>query len=143
MAGYAPIIFSEGDHMNRENFSESKKDYQRRAAQLFQNSRVHYNCAQSVLVSFARDLGISEEQGYRLGQHFGSGMKMGGCCGAITGGLMVIGMLGGGDKEYRSFMKDMRAEHDNLVDCPDLLRSSTSCDRLVSDAVSAVIDAFG
>ncbi len=129
--------------MNRQSLSADRETYLTQAEELFTNSRVHYNCAQSVLIPFAKDCGISEEKGYQLGMHFGSGMKMGGCCGAITGGLMVIGMLGGGDKEYQKFMKNMRTQHDGLVNCADLLRdSAVSCSRLVYDAVSAVADAF-
>ncbi len=121
--------------MKKQIFSDEKKNYQARAEKFFQNSPVHYNCAQSVLMAFAKDCGISEEKACQLGRHFGSGMKMGECCGAITGGLMVIGMLDGGEEEYRRFMKDMRDEHDNLVNCSDLLRSNSKanqCDRIVS-----------
>ncbi len=131
--------------MKNQNLLSEKKNYQKRAAELFSHSSVHYNCAQSVLMAFAEDCGISEEKACQLGRNFGSGMKMGGCCGAISGGLMVIGMMDGGEEEYRRFMKDMRSGHDNLVNCSDLLRSgnrANQCDRLVSDAVSAVIDAF-
>ncbi len=127
--------------MNRQNLLSDRKNYQKRADELF----LSHNCAQSVLMAFAEDCGISEEKACQLGRHFGSGMKMGGCCGAITGGLMVIGMLDGGEEEYSRFMKEMRGKHDNLVNCPDLLGSrnpASQCGRLVSDAVSAVIHAF-
>ena len=43
---------------------------------------VHFNCCQSVLVSFAADLGLTEEQAFALGSNFGAGMRMGSaCCG--------------------------------------------------------------
>ncbi len=133
----------EGDFMSKRNLSAEKKTCRTRAEKLFGDPFVHYNCAQSVLIPFAEDCGISEEQARALGTHFGSGMKMGGCCGAITGALMVIGLLGGGEEEYRRFMKEMRSKHENLVNCSDLLRSNsraTQCDRLVTDAVTALID---
>ena len=45
---------------------------------------VHFNCCQSVLVSFAADLGLTEEQAFALGSNFGAGMRMGSACGGLT-----------------------------------------------------------
>ncbi len=110
------------------------------------NASVHYNCAQSVLGAFAGVCGLDEETAVRMGTHFGSGMKMGSVCGAITGALMVIGMLGGGQAEYSAFMKAMRENHDGMVNCRDLLRRNAQthvpqkvhCDGLVYEAVENV-----
>ena len=55
---------------------------------------VHFNCCQSVLVSFAADLGLTEEQAFALGSNFGAGMRMGSACGALTGALMALGLMG-------------------------------------------------
>ena len=41
----------------------------------------HYNCAQSILVPFAGEVGLGEEQAYQLGAMFGSGMNHGATCG--------------------------------------------------------------
>lgn len=63
------------------------------------------NCSQSVLAAFAEECGISEEEAFRLGSCFGSGMRKGEVCGACTGALMVLGLLYGqshiGDQEER------------------------------------------
>lgn len=53
-----------------------------------------YNCAETIMMAYADDLGLSETQAECLGCNFGGGMKCGGTCGAITGGLMVLGALG-------------------------------------------------
>ena len=53
-----------------------------------------FNCCQSVLVSFAADLGLTEEQAFALGSNFGAGMRMGSACGALTGALMALGLMG-------------------------------------------------
>ena len=37
---------------------------------------------------------MSDELALAIGQNFGRGMKCGETCGAITGGLMVLGALG-------------------------------------------------
>ena len=48
------------------------------------------NCSQTIMRCYAEDMGISEEMAAGLGCNFGGGMKCGGICGAITGGLMVL-----------------------------------------------------
>lgn len=55
-----------------------------------------YNCCQSVLGAFQDRLGLSEETAMRLGAGFGSGAGTGELCGAVTGGVMVLDLLGGG-----------------------------------------------
>ena len=57
------------------------------------SSKMH--CSQSVLAAFSEECGISEEQAFRLGSCFGSGMRKGEVCGACTGALMVLGLLYG------------------------------------------------
>ncbi len=108
---------------------------------------VHYNCAQAVLVTFAEDCGITREKAVSLGAHFGGGMKMGSVCGAISGGTMVIGMLGGGDAQYRDFMQSMKEDHGGAVNCSELLAKADEsgcirkeyCDDLVCGAVENIV----
>ena len=55
-----------------------------------------YNCAQSVLSAFARDLGIDENTAIRITSGFGGGMgRQQLTCGALTGAYVVIGYLHG------------------------------------------------
>ena len=125
--------------------------YVRRTEQYRSDPSVHYNCAQAVLVTYAAECGISEGKAFQLGAHFGGGMKMGATCGAITGALMVIGMLGGGDDAYRAFMKIMRDNHDGVTDCAGLLKKNAEaggskkehCDGMVYEAVEAVAKVMG
>jgi len=107
----------------------------------------HYNCAQSVLVPFAREMGVSEEQAYALGAHFGSGMRHGSTCGALTGALMVLGALGYGEEEARTILQSFR-EKNGCTDCAHLLAAAKErgeekkphCDRLVCECVQALLD---
>ncbi len=136
--------------MSEEKQPDMQKDYLTCAMQHWNGPAGHHNCAQSVLFPFAGECGISEEKADQLASLFGSGMRMGGCCGAITGGLMAIGMLGGGSEEYRIFMDCIRKGHNNLVNCPDILKKDkvpagdrrTCCDRIVYDAVENVLAAM-
>ena len=51
-----------------------------------------YNCAQSVLFSFCDDLGMDKDKALKIACGFGAGMgRKEEVCGAVTGGIMVIG----------------------------------------------------
>lgn len=120
--------------------------YLERAQLLRNDPSVHYNCAQGVVMACADACGLTREQAQKLCAHFGSGMKCGDMCGAISGGLMVLGLLGGGDAEYRAFMAAMKEKHAGLVRCADLLQAEVHtpqekkphCDGMVYEAVEAV-----
>lgn len=107
--------------------------------------QTHYNCCQSVLIPFAQELGISREQAYALGAHFGSGMRHGATCGALSGALMVLGGLGCGEKEALEFIRAFRQNH-GATDCAALLKASHErgevrkdhCDGLVYEMVEAL-----
>ena len=67
---------------------------QEKARALRARTDVHYNCAQSVLATFAPEIGLTEEEAFRLGGPFGAGMHRGSVCGALTGALMALGLAG-------------------------------------------------
>ena len=124
------------------------------------------HCSQSVLAAFAEECAITEEQALRLGSCFGSGMRKGEVCGAVTGALMVLGLLYGqknpGDTEGRlssnkvnDLMTDRFKEKCGSYICNDLLGCDIStkegvqycrenklftelCPKMVSAAVDAV-----
>ena len=121
--------------------------YLDRAKALREDPNVHYNCAQAVTATCAEECSLTREQAIKLGAHFGSGMKMAATCGAITGALMVIGLLGGGDEEYRAFMTAMKQNHEGMTNCGDLLKKNAElggakkphCDGMVYEAVENVV----
>jgi C_GCAxxG_C_C family probable redox protein len=52
-----------------------------------------YNCAQALLASFGVDLGLNRDMALKIASPFGGGIgRMGEACGAVTGGLMIIGL---------------------------------------------------
>ena len=106
-----------------------------------------YNCAQAVLIPFAEKKGISAAQATAITANFGSGMRAGLTCGAITGGLMALGLYDAGDAEASAeFMRRMKDLHGGLSDCRDLLREEVHspaekkphCDGMVYEAVEIV-----
>ena len=47
------------------------------------------HCSQAVLAAFAKECGITEEEAFKFGSCFGSGMRKRKVCGAVIGVLMV------------------------------------------------------
>jgi len=63
-----------------------------------------YNCAQSVFYSFCDELGFDTNTALKMACGFGAGMgRKGEVCGAVTGGIIVIGTkYGRGEKDDRT-----------------------------------------
>ena len=82
-----------------------------------------FNCCQTVVAVFAEDLGYDEQTLLKAATYFRSGMQIGSVCGAITGGLMVLGLAGLSDAPTANgFFKRFREAHEGMLNCKDLLR---------------------
>lgn len=121
--------------------------YLERAKELRNDPTVHYNCAQAVLMAFAPDAGLSEKDACRITANFGSGMKMGAACGAVTGGLMALGLCGIEDgATIGGFVRSVQGNHSGCLDCRDLLRMNREagmpqkqhCDGMVYECTELV-----
>lgn len=106
----------------------------------------HYNCTQSVVVPFAGDAGMPEEAIMRLAANFARGMKSGEVCGAIVGGLMVLGLFGVDDQaNVNDYYRRLKERHDQGLTCATLLRLNKEqgrerkphCDEMVYECVQA------
>lgn len=114
------------------------------------DTQVHYNCAQSVLIPFAAEMGITEEQANALALNFGAGMGCGSMCGAVVGALMAMGGLGVPQERRLELVRRFRAEN-GAADCPDLLKAAaergeakkTHCDRMVAQCLDFVCKETG
>jgi C_GCAxxG_C_C family probable redox protein len=70
-------------------------DHEMQAAQLFLDG---YNCAQAITVAFSDVTGLDKDFSARMASSFGGGMgRMREVCGAVSGMLMVAGILYGYD----------------------------------------------
>ena len=113
-----------------------------KAQELRARTDVHFNCCQSVLVTFAQDIGLTEQQAFDLGANFGSGMRCGSVCGTLTGALMVLGMKGYDEEQSTAFLRKFREDHGE-INCSALLKKSHEagiprkehCDGLVFEVV--------
>lgn len=92
-----------------------------------------YNCAQSVLLAFSEEAGLTSKQAARIASTFGGGMgKLREVCGAMTGMFMAEGLIEGYDdpkaKEekaevyarVRALAEAFSAENHSII-CRDLL----------------------
>ena len=120
-----------------------------KAKELRAVTEVHYNCAQSVFIPFAEEAGMRRETAFRIAANFGGGMKMGSVCGAVTGGLMALGLFGVDDPDaLRTYYQKMREGHEGILDCAGLLRINQAaggekkpyCDGLVCECVRLTED---
>lgn len=105
-------------------------DHSSFAAELFEKG---YNCAQAVAVAFCDVTGLEEKAVAAMASSFGGGMgRMREVCGAVSGMLLVAGILYGYDtpgddqikkEHYRRVQllaEQFRAEHGSII-CRELL----------------------
>ncbi len=105
------------------------------AAQLFVNN---YNCAQAIAVAFRDVTGLSEEFSAKMASSFGGGMgRMREVCGAVSGMLLVAGLLygygtpdDGADKKahyalVQKLANRFREENGSII-CRELLKNPPS-----------------
>jgi C_GCAxxG_C_C family probable redox protein len=110
-------------------------DHELQAAQLFLDG---YNCAQAITVAFSDVTGLDKHLSATLASSFGGGMgRMGEVCGAVSGMLMVAGVLYGYDadqdddakKAHYALVRELagkfREEADSIL-CRDLLSNLSS-----------------
>ena len=91
------------------------------------------NCAQTILRVYAEEMGMSEDLAAAVGSNFGSGMRCGGTCGAITAA-------------FQAYRRKMAENHDGMTDCADLLRANaekggekkTHCDNMIKESIEVM-----
>ncbi len=109
----------------------NKREYCQKAFMYHQSG---FNCTQSVLAAYQDRTGLSEQQSFAVATGFGGGVRYGGLCGAVSGAVMVLGILyphdQKNDPEGKSasirrtveFERRFKERFANL-DCRDLLAS--------------------
>lgn len=77
------------------------------------NFKTGYNCAQSVFLAFAEEVGYSKEDALRLSSSFGGGMgRLREVCGACSAMFMIAGILKGYTEPNND---EIKAEHYKLI----------------------------
>jgi C_GCAxxG_C_C family probable redox protein len=94
-----------------------------------------YNCAQSVFYAFCEDLQIEQDTALKMASGFGAGMgRQGEVCGAVTGGIMVLGAkYGRGENEDRTATEATYARTRELMDQFVQRHNTYLCRKLLKD----------
>ena len=105
-------------------------DHGIKAAELFLGG---YNCAQAVAVAFCDLTGLEEKQAAKMASAFGGGMgRLREVCGAVSGMLLVLGILDGYDdptndaakkalySRVQALAREFREENGSII-CRELL----------------------
>jgi C_GCAxxG_C_C family probable redox protein len=100
-----------------------------------------YNCSQAVLSVFADEIGLSKDLALKIASGFGSGMRAGEVCGAVSGAIMVLGLKFGhfkeGDLETK---RDMYKKVELFQDKFKEIHGSILCKSLLGYDVSNIHD---
>jgi C_GCAxxG_C_C family probable redox protein len=92
-----------------------------------------YNCAQSVFYSFCDDLHFNKNTALKIACGFGAGMGLQGeVCGAVTGGIMVLGAkYGRGEHDEQIAMESTYAKTSELMHQFASRHGSCICRKLI------------
>jgi C_GCAxxG_C_C family probable redox protein len=100
------------------------------ASHYFSNT---FNCSQSVVTAFGKDINLSEDLCLKIGCAFGGGMARNQkTCGAVTGALIVIGLvIGRGARDPYSHTENAYAKVNDLFQAFILRNGSINCKELL------------
>lgn len=95
------------------------------------------NCAQSVLLSYAREINLEEKTALRIALGFGGGMGMGEVCGAVTGAYMVLGLKAQTEnKTYQEIKAETKAAVKKFNELFIAKHGSLTCRKLLGVDIS-------
>ena len=98
-----------------------------------------YNCAQSVLWTFAGRFGFAPDTALKIACGFGAGMgRRQEVCGAVTGGIMVLGLkFGRGEIQDRTATEKTYAMTQELMRRFEAKHGTCSCRQLLDGCALA------
>lgn len=75
-----------------------------------------FNCSQSVVYGFREEIGLTDDAALKMTSGFGAGMgRKGELCGAVTGGILVLGMRHGRGKQTKNLKPSSHiSKHESL-----------------------------
>lgn len=93
-----------------------------------------YSCAQSILYAYREELNLSEETSLKISCGLGAGMaRKGEVCGAVTGGILVLGMRHGrGLNDDSTARETTYAKTQELMNLFSSKHGSCSCRQLLN-----------
>ena len=95
------------------------------------------DCSQVVAGAFAEELGITQEEAYKMAAGFGGGMGIGETCGAVVGAMIVLGMkYGHFDTEHMEQKEIMNAKRVEFLEKFGKKYASCSCKGLLKHDIA-------
>ena len=101
------------------------------------------NCAHSVLKAYGDMTGLDEKTASGIANGFGGGVRSGEICGAISGGVMALGLIAqnNGVTDLRGLTKDYVskfAEKYGHLRCDELKEKGVPCNELIGFAAETL-----
>lgn len=101
-----------------------------------------YNCSQSVLAACSKYTGLKEKTAFAVSAGFGTGVRSGEICGAISGAVMALGLAFPGkdasDAEAKKLMTTITKKcvsaakcKYGCVRCAELKKNCVSCSEMI------------
>lgn len=118
-----------------------------RRSHITPEGRPAWNCCQAVVSVFAQDAGYDEDTCMKAATYFRGGMQTGAVCGAVTGGLLALGLAGVDDpKAADTLIRTIKQNHAGMIDCKDLLRANAEsggekmphCNAMIRESIGCV-----
>lgn len=108
-----------------------------------------FNCCQSVVAAFSDLTGLSEQESMNFSVGFGGGAATGELCGAISGAIMVLGLMNpvdmndpvGSKKRVMALSKELQKRFSarfGALRCADLLKNKAAPDPVNTPAAYAM-----
>jgi C_GCAxxG_C_C family probable redox protein len=96
-----------------------------------------YACSQAIFSTYCEQFDIDPKIALSLSAGFGGGMCMGKTCGAVTGAIMVLGLVFGGyDSETSEGRKKIKEAIIKFTEKYKDINGSTECKELLSIDIS-------
>ena len=89
-----------------------------------------FNCAQCVLKANEEKCSIDDSTATKITEGFGGGVRCGEICGAISGGVMALGLCGAKAADVKKFTSAFKDKY-GCVRCLDLKTKGIACDDLI------------
>ena len=118
-----------------------------RRKQMTPEGRPAWNCCQAVVSVFAGDAGYDEAACMKAATYFRGGMQQGYVCGAVTGGLLALGLAGVEDpKAANELIRRVKERHEGMINCRDLLKANAEkggektphCNAMIRECIGIV-----
>ena len=114
-------------------------------AHSLRNGEKVYNCGQTLVMTYSKELGMTKEDAMNAGRFFGAGMLHGGTCGTISAAMLILGKLNASPQDASRIVNEFKESHKSTQGC-ELLKMSREngiskkvhCDGLIYEMIEKI-----